>query len=49
MTIDSYKTLSKILVNSKEYFYFDINKLFKNFEIDTKKIPFVTKVLIEIA
>jgi len=47
MFLDSYKTLSTISVNSKEYFYFDINKLFQNFEIDTKKIPFVTKVLIE--
>jgi len=47
MSLDSFKILSDIYINNNKYLYFDINKLLKQFNINIKKIPFVTKVLLE--
>ena len=47
MSLDSYKTISNIIINDKKYVYFDLNSLFNQFNIDSKKVPFVTKILLE--
>ncbi len=47
MSLDSYKTISNIIINDKKYVYFDLNTLFNQFNINSKKVPFVTKILLE--
>ena len=46
-SLDTYKTLAKIDINKKKYFYFDLNKLSEQFNINLKTIPYSIKILLE--
>ena len=47
ISLDTYKTFSKIEINGKKYVYFDLNKLSNHFNIALQKIPSCIKVLLE--
>ena len=47
ISLDTYKTFSKIEINGKKYVYFDLNKLSDHFNINLQKIPSCLKILLE--
>jgi Aconitase A len=46
-SINSFSTLSEVNINNIKYFYFDLNKLSKNFDFNLSSIPNSIKILLE--
>ncbi len=47
MTLNSFKTKNKLEINGKTYFYFDLNKIAKKFNLNLENIPSSIKILLE--
>ena len=47
MALNSFKTKNTLEINGKKYFYFDLNKIAKQFNLNLETIPSSVKILLE--
>ena len=46
-SLDTFSTKKSIIIDKKKYYYFNLEKFFNEIGLDSKKIPFSVKILIE--